>query len=78
MTDQADGPPDGKWLSLMNSTSKSEEHALPRTAMYPDLSPVITPATKPFRAEHSIETMLLSGRNKESGRTSPKISTTTT
>ncbi|CAH2261619.1 jg13675 [Pararge aegeria aegeria] len=33
--------------------------------------PLIAPATTAFRLEHSITTMLLSGRNKHGGNTSP-------
>ncbi|CAH2241713.1 jg16283 [Pararge aegeria aegeria] len=61
-----------------SNTSQGMQGARPATCQpisinlcVQNVVPVITLATTPFRPEHSIATMLLSGRNKHGDRTSP-------
>ncbi|CAH2233315.1 jg6235 [Pararge aegeria aegeria] len=71
------GIPSSKNRAKLHRVCK--EHVLQHAALFPSTlgavvkphEPVITKATTPFRPEHSIATMLFSGRNKHGDRTSP-------
>ncbi|CAH2268349.1 jg5519 [Pararge aegeria aegeria] len=59
--DQTDGPPGGNWKTIADK----------QIILY--MIGVKTPATTLFRLEHSIATMLLTGRNKHGGSFSPVV-----
>ncbi|CAH2243692.1 jg8752 [Pararge aegeria aegeria] len=57
-------PVSSKIVRIFTSSTFTDEGVKPH-------EPVTTPAIAPFRSEHSIATMLLSGRNKHNDSTFP-------